>query len=83
MNEAQRKLALRQAKGKRQKDYVLELLRGPVRLNMYWGSPVGDSGISYWSRDSLNGRLIDNGFEFKTIKMPSGNNYLALVPPTK
>jgi hypothetical protein len=83
MDEENRKLALKQAKGKLQKAYIKELLRGPLKMNRYWSSPIGESGISYWSRDTVETRLRDKGFTFQIIKMPSGNNYTMLVPPEK
>ena len=81
MNENDRKLALRQAKGKLQKIYVKELLSGPMKIlgTGWYQYPATDSGISDWSRRMVNDRLDCAGFVVKTVEMGSGNKYLTLT----
>lgn len=84
MNETERKLALRQAKGKHQVAYVKQLLRGPVKLGGFWDpDPFAETGIRWNSRAALDSRLRTAGFKFFSFDLKNGNRYMELLPPNK
>jgi hypothetical protein len=81
MDEKDRKLALRQAKGRTQVQYIKELLRGPVEIVGWWIQ--SESDIGYDSRQNVDRRLLDRGFTFENFNSKSGKKYLTLIPPKK